>query len=73
VFLTIFFFQFGLDVVLKEIMKYISEGNTLPIVICDWLEAIPMQDEFKKFISFNVDLNKSNLLTNCLILTGDFV
>lgn len=72
-FLTIFFFQFGLDVVLKEIMKYISEGNTLPIVICDWLEAIPMQDEFKKFISFNVDLNKSNLLTNCLILTGDFV
>ncbi|KAF0764977.1 E3 ubiquitin-protein ligase listerin [Aphis craccivora] len=64
---------FGLDVVLKEIMKYISEGNTLPIVICDWLEATPMQDEFKKFISFNVDLNKSNLLTNCLILTENTV
>jgi len=52
-------------------MKYISEGNTLPVVICDWLEAIPMQDEFKKFISFDVDLNKSYLLTNCLKLKGD--
>lgn len=54
-------------------MKYISEGNTLPVVICDWLEAIPMQDEFKKFVSFEVDLNKSNLLTNCLKLKGDFL
>lgn len=53
-------------------MKYISDGNTLPVVIYDWLESIPMQDEFKKFISFDVDLNKSNLLTNCLKLKGDF-
>jgi len=53
-------------------MKYISDGNTLPLVICNWLETIPMQDEFKKFISFDVDLNKSNLLTNCLKLKGDF-
>ncbi|XP_001950973.1 E3 ubiquitin-protein ligase listerin [Acyrthosiphon pisum] len=64
---------FGSDVVLKEIMKYISEGNTLPMVICDWLEAIPMQDEFKKFISSDVDLNKSNLLTNCLKLKDNTV
>lgn len=68
-----FFVQFGSDVVLKEIMKYISDGNTLPLVICKWLETIPMQDEFKKFISFDIDLNKSNLLTNCLKLKGIFL
>lgn len=54
-------------------MKYISEGNTLPAVMCNWLEADTMQDEFKKFISTDVDLNKSNLLTNCLKLKGDFL
>lgn len=68
----ILFFQIGLDVVLKEIMKYISEGNTLPLVICNWLETIPMQDELKKFISNAVDENKSDLLINCLKQKGDF-
>lgn len=62
----------GLDVVLKEIMKYISDGNILPTVICDWLETTEMQDEFKKFISFEIDDNKSNLLINCLKLKGNF-
>lgn len=68
----ILFFQIGLDVVLKEIMKYISEGNTLPLVICNWLETIPMQDELNKFISNAVDENKSDLLINCLKQKGDF-
>lgn len=57
--------------VLKEIMKYISNGNTLPTVICNWLETVPMQDEFKKFISIDVDANKSDILISCLKLKGD--
>lgn len=61
-----------MDVVLKEIMKFISEGNMLPDIICDWLETVPMQDEFKKFISLDVDDNKSNLLIDCLKLKGNF-
>lgn len=62
-----------MDVVLKEIMKFISEGNTLPKVICNWLETDPMQDEFKKFISIDVEDNKSNLLINCLKLKGNYL
>lgn len=54
-------------------MKYISDGNTLPVVICNWLETLPMQDEFKKFISLEVDMNKSNLLINCLKLKGNLL
>lgn len=52
-------------------MKYISVGFTLPVVICNWLETTPMQDEFKKFISIEVDENKSSLLISCLKLKGD--
>lgn len=52
-------------------MKYISEGNTLPLMICNWLETIPMQDELKKFISIEVDESKSNLLINCLKQKGE--
>lgn len=52
-------------------MKYISDGNILPIVICNWLETAEMQDEFKKFISLEVDDSKSNLLINCLKLKGN--
>lgn len=70
--ITNFCFQFGLDVVLQEIMKYISNGNTLSIVICNWLETVQMQNEFKKFISIDVDVNKSDILINCLKLKGDF-
>jgi hypothetical protein len=54
-------------------MKYISEGNTLPLAICSWLESIPMQNELKKFISTEVDENKSNLLINCLKQKGEFL
>lgn len=53
-------------------MRYISEGNTLPVVICNWLETVLMQDEFKKFISTEVDDKKLNLLTSCLKLKGNF-
>lgn len=53
-------------------MKYISDGHTLPMVICNWLETALMQDEFKKFISIEVDETKSNLLINCLKLKGNF-
>lgn len=53
-------------------MKYISDGNTLPLVIRNWLETVPLQEEFKKFISFDVDEKKSNLLIKCLKLKGDF-
>lgn len=53
-------------------MKYISDGHTLPMVIRDWLESVTMQDEFKKFISIEVDEIKSNLLINCLKLKGKF-
>lgn len=53
-------------------MKYISEGNILPIAVCNWLETIPMQNELKKFISTEVDENKSNLLINCLKQKGNF-
>lgn len=52
-------------------MKYIGEGNTLPLVICNWLDTAPMQDEFKRFISIEVDLSKSNLLINCLKLKSN--
>lgn len=54
-------------------MKYISVGFTLPVVICNWLETTPMQDEFRKFISIEVDENKSNLLISCLKLKGDII
>jgi len=53
-------------------MKYISDGNTLPVVIRNWLGTVPMQEEFKNFISFGVDENKSNLLIECLKLKGNF-
>lgn len=53
-------------------MKYISDGHTLPLVIHDWLESTLMQDEFKKFISIDVDEVKSNLLINCIKLKGIF-
>lgn len=53
-------------------MKYISDGNSLPVVVCNWLDTA-MEDEFKKFISIEVDENKSNLLINCLKLKGDFL
>lgn len=52
-------------------MKYLGEGYTLPVVICQWLETASMEDEFKKFISCEVDQNKSNLLVNCLKLKGN--
>lgn len=51
-------------------MRYVADGNTLPMVICNWLDTVPMQDEFKKLISIEIDLNKSNLLINCLKLKG---
>lgn len=51
-------------------MKYLSEGHTLPMVICNWLETAQMQDEFKQFISYETDQNKSSLLINCLKLKG---
>lgn len=51
-------------------MRYISEENTLPVVVCNWLETVPMQDEFKKFISVEVDEKKLNLLSNCLKQKG---
>lgn len=53
-------------------MKYISDGHTLPEVIHNWLETTLMQEEFKKFISIDVDETKSNLLINCLKLKGTF-
>lgn len=53
-------------------MKFISDGHTLPMVIHNWLESTLMQNEFKKFISIEVDEIKSNLLISCLKLKGNF-
>jgi len=54
-------------------MKYISEGNTIPVMICNWLDTVQLQDEFLKFISIDDDQNKSTLLINCLKLKGNLM
>ncbi|XP_050536904.1 E3 ubiquitin-protein ligase listerin isoform X2 [Daktulosphaira vitifoliae] len=59
--------KFGSNVVLEEIMRYISDGHSLPEVICKWLETKPLQNEYKIFISNeNLEENKTILFVNCL-------
>lgn len=54
-------------------MRYISDGHSLPEVICKWLETESLQNEYKIFISDNdLEAKKLNILINCLKMKGTF-